>query len=103
MGDTRGKKVSSQYSPQGEMGPKYLASGTRVSMRLWEDEQPGEAKAPSVRDYETVGYVIKGRAELHLEVQLILLSQGDSWDLQNPGAVHRHRSDQPARAGLRPR
>ena len=35
-------------------------------MRLWQDEQPNEAKEPTVREYETVGYVINGRAELHL-------------------------------------
>lgn len=61
------------------MGQKYLASGKSVSMRLWEDEQPGESKPPSTRDYETVGYVIKGRAELHLEGQMVLLEPGDSW------------------------
>jgi quercetin dioxygenase-like cupin family protein len=61
------------------MGQKYLASGIRVSMRLWEDEQPGEPAPATARDYETVGYVIKGRAELHIEGQVILLNPGDSW------------------------
>lgn len=79
MGDTSVKKVQSKHSPTGEAGQKYLVSGIRVSMRLWEDEQPGEAKPETTRDYETVGYVIKGRAELHLEGQRILLEEGDSW------------------------
>ncbi len=48
------KKVDSAYSPKGQLGQKYLASGKSVSMRLWEDEQPGDVKAPSVREYETV-------------------------------------------------
>ena len=58
------------------MGQKYLASGVHVAMRLWEDEPPGTAKVPSQRDYETVGYVINGRAELHLEGQTVVLSLG---------------------------
>ncbi|HEY9694699.1 MAG TPA: cupin domain-containing protein [Oculatellaceae cyanobacterium] len=79
MPDTSVKKVDSSHSPLGELGQKYLASGKTVSMRLWEDQQPDEAKPPATRDYETVGYVIKGRAELHLEGQMVLLEPGDSW------------------------
>jgi quercetin dioxygenase-like cupin family protein len=90
MGDTSVKKVNSEYSPRGEMGEKCLASGVQVSMRLWEDEQPGEPKPPSARDYETVGYVIKGRAELHLEGQLILIEAGDSWVVPK-GASHTYK------------
>jgi quercetin dioxygenase-like cupin family protein len=40
-----------------------------------------------VRDYETVGYVISGRAELRLEGQTLMLEAGDSW-LVPPGAEH---------------
>jgi quercetin dioxygenase-like cupin family protein len=87
MGDTTVKKVSSPYSPSGEMGQKYLASGVRVSMRLWEDVLPGEPKPLTTRDYETVGFVIKGRAELHLEGQMVLLEPGDSWVVPR-GASH---------------
>jgi quercetin dioxygenase-like cupin family protein len=81
------KKVSSEHSPRGEMGPKYLADGKAVSMRLWEGEEPGEPKPEATRDYETVGYVIAGRAELLLEGQKILLEPGDSW-LVPKGASH---------------
>lgn len=77
--DTSVTKVSSQFSPRGDMGQKYLASGIKLGMRLWEDEQPGEAKPPTTRDYETVGFCLKGRAELHIEGQVIQLSPGDSW------------------------
>jgi hypothetical protein len=49
------------------MGQKYLASGVQVSMRLWENTPPGEPKRATARDYETVGYVIAGRAELRIE------------------------------------
>jgi mannose-6-phosphate isomerase-like protein (cupin superfamily) len=90
MGDTSVKKVEARHSPRGEMGQKYLASGIRVSMRLWEEELPAEPAPAMTRDYETVGYVIKGRAELHIEGQVILLSAGDSW-LVPRGAKHTYR------------
>jgi quercetin dioxygenase-like cupin family protein len=72
------------------MGQKYLATGVRLSMRLWEQEPPGNDKPPSVRDYETVGFVISGRAELHLEGQMLLLEPGDSWTVPK-GATHSYR------------
>jgi quercetin dioxygenase-like cupin family protein len=61
------------------MGQKYLASGVRVAMRLWEEEPSGEATDSSQREYETIGYVISGRAELELEGQKLLLEPGDCW------------------------
>ena len=93
MRDSSVKKVDAATSPQGEMGQKYLASGKRVSMRLWESE-PAEDKAPTVRDYETVGYVISGRAELRLEDQLIRLEEGNSWVVPK-GARHAYRILEP--------
>ena len=90
MGDTSVKKVDSRHSPEGKMGQKYLAEGIRVGMRLWENEPPAEAKPVSTRDYETVGYVIKGRAELHLEGQVLTLNPGDSW-LVPKGASHTYK------------
>ena len=90
MSDTSVKKVDSSHSPKGAMGQKYLASGKTVSMRLWEDQQPDEAKPPAAREYETVGYVIKGRAELHLEGQMVLLEPGDSWVVPK-GASHTYK------------
>ena len=94
MTDTTVKKVCSATSPRGAMGQKYLASGVRVAMRLWEDEPPGEPKPASAREYETVGYVIRGRAELHLEGQVIRLEPGDSW-LVPPGASHSYKILEP--------
>lgn len=79
MVDTSVKKVSAAHSPKGELGQRYLAAGKKVAMRMWEDEPPGDAKHPSRRAYETVGYVIAGRAELHLEGQVLRLEPGDSW------------------------
>ena len=91
MSDTTVTKVDSRHSPRGTMGQKYLASGVHVAMRLW-DEQPGdEAQKPeSRRDYETVGYVVAGKAELHLEGQMVILAEGDSWVVPR-GAAHRYR------------
>jgi quercetin dioxygenase-like cupin family protein len=96
MQDTTVKKVSSGHSPKGDMGQKYLASGVAVSMRLWQEE-PGASKPETQRDYETVGYVIAGRAELHLEGQMVLLAEGDSWVVPK-GARHSYRILEPLTA-----
>jgi quercetin dioxygenase-like cupin family protein len=79
MKDTSVTKVTSAFSPHGPSGQKYLASGIHVSMRLWENEAPGKTKPETSRPYETVGYVIKGRAELRIEGQTLTLNAGDSW------------------------
>lgn len=87
--DTTVKKVSSNASPSGDMGQVYLASGKRLSMRLWRGEEPQE-KSATRRDYETVGYVISGKAELTVEGQTLKLEPGDSW-LVPAGAEHSYR------------
>jgi quercetin dioxygenase-like cupin family protein len=87
MGDTTIIKIDSSKSPSGEMGQKYLASGKNVAMRLWENQEPDEPKEAAKRDYETVGFVIKGKAELHSEGQMVLLEKGDSWVVPK-GALH---------------
>jgi len=94
MSDSSVTKVQSRYSPRGEMGQKYLAAGVHLAMRLWEKEQPGEAKPLATRDYETVGYVIEGRAELHIEGQKIFLQAGDSWVVPR-GAAHAYKILEP--------
>jgi quercetin dioxygenase-like cupin family protein len=97
MPDTSVKKVNARFSPRGKMGQKYLASGVRVSLRLWEEEPAGKPKPMTRRAYETVGYVIKGRAELHLEGQKIVLDAGDAW-LVPRGAAHSYRILKPLSA-----
>ncbi|MBF9222179.1 cupin domain-containing protein [Hymenobacter ruricola] len=79
MADTTIIKVDSEYSPKGADGEKYLASGKQVAMRMWENEQPGKPKEAVARPYETVGYVLSGRAEFHLAGQMVLLEPGNSW------------------------
>ena len=86
MGDSTVTKVTTESAPHGAMGQKYLASGIHVAMRLWETE-PGREKAPRSRDYETVGYVLEGTAELHIEGQMVRLEPGNSWVVPR-GAEH---------------
>ena len=90
MSDTTVTKVDGEHSPKGELGQKYLASGKSVSMRLW-DEQAGQSKEENAaRDYETVGYVIEGSAELDIEGQTVRLETGDSWVVPK-GARHSYK------------
>jgi quercetin dioxygenase-like cupin family protein len=90
MADTTVKKVSSAHSPTGDDGEVYLASGKRVSMRLWRDEEPTQSKPARKHDYEVVGYVISGRAELVIEGQTVRLEPGDSWVVP-AGSEHTYR------------
>jgi quercetin dioxygenase-like cupin family protein len=90
MSDTTIKKVEAASSPRGEMGQKYLVAGKRVSMRLWDLEPGREVKHLTHRDYETVGYVISGRATLELEGQTLSLKAGDAW-LVPAGANHQYK------------
>ncbi len=94
--DATVKKVSSRTSPRGDMGQTYLTSGKRVSMRLWERET-AQPMPVTERDYETVGYVISGRAELDIEGQMVRLEPGDSW-LVPAGARHTYRILEPLTA-----
>jgi quercetin dioxygenase-like cupin family protein len=94
MTDKTVKKVSSGNSPKGQMGQQYLACGVRMAMRLWSDEPSDQATSASERDYEILGYVISGRAELQLEGQTILLEPGDSWLIPR-GARHSYRILEP--------
>jgi len=92
MTDTTIIKVDSAQSPSGPEGQKYLAMGKSMAMRLWEEgpDNGKGAKPAHSRDYETVGYVIAGRAELNLEGQTVLLNAGDSWVVPK-GATHSYR------------
>ena len=79
MADTSVTKVEAASAPKGAQGQRYLASGRGLSMRLWENEAPGTPSTPVRRAYETVGYVLSGRAELTLEGQTVRLEPGSSW------------------------
>lgn len=87
--DTTITKIDSSHSPHGPMGQKYLASGSGIAMRLWEAVEPGQPTEDTAREYETVGYVISGRAKLHSEGQVVILESGNSWVVPK-GARHHY-------------
>ncbi len=89
MINTTVTKVDSAFSPVGQMGQRYLASGVRAAMRLWTDEEPGLPSSHTRRDYEVVGFVLKGHARLEIEGQVILLKPGDSYVVPR-GALHKY-------------
>lgn len=73
------RKVSEAHQPHGAMGQIHLAGGEQVSLRLWRNEAPGGKDERTTRAYETVGYVIAGRARLHVDGDAVALEPGDSW------------------------
>ncbi len=75
----RVSKVGAADVQAGQMGQRNLAAGSRVGMRLWPAEEPTEGKPEAAREYETVGYVITGRARLRAGDQALDLEPGDSW------------------------
>ncbi len=93
MSDTSVTKVEAAHAPKGPQGQRYLASGEGLSMRLWDSEPPSGDNAPTRRDYETVGYVVSGRATLTLEGQTVTLQAGSSWIVPK-GAEHSYRIEE---------
>ena len=73
------KKVDSKHAPEGDSDQKVLVTGKSLGMRIWEEEEPGIDKPEVSRPYETVGYVLKGKAELHIGDQKVTLKKGDSY------------------------
>ena len=71
-------KIGTGDAKTGEDGDLLLVSGAHMSMRLWKNEAPQD-KAPHSSAYETLGYVISGRAELTIEGQSVTLDAGDSY------------------------
>jgi mannose-6-phosphate isomerase-like protein (cupin superfamily) len=79
MNDMQHLKTATVDAPTGADGSIRLAAGQCVAMRMWRDEQPDAPKPSASRPYETVGYVISGRAELHCGDSVTELTAGDSW------------------------
>ena len=90
MADSSVTKVEASHAPKGAEGQRYLASGRALSMRLWDSIGPENPLPPVRREYETVGYVVSGRAELTLEGQTVSLQPGSSWIVPK-GAEHSYR------------
>ena len=88
MSDPSTTKVDAQRAPTGPQGQRYLASGEKLSMRLWDQEAPNTGEMAE-REYETVGYVIAGRAELVMDGKTVDLKPGVSW-LVPKGMLHRY-------------
>lgn len=94
MGDKSVTKVQASTAPRGKDGEVYLAMGIGLSMRMWREERPGPEKPAHARPYEAIGYVVSGRAELHLEGQMVLLEPGDSWVVPK-GSTHTYKILEP--------
>ena len=73
------EKVCRAEAERGAMGQMYLARGSSLSMRMWDNVSAEEHCESAAREYETVGYVIDGQAELTVDGQTIRLLPGDSW------------------------
>ena len=75
----------------GSMGQKLLISGSAIALRQW-NEEPGDAADKPARssDYETVGYVIQGKAELTVSGKTVMLEPGVSWVVPK-GAEHSYK------------
>ncbi len=72
-------KITVTAAATGEMGQRYLAAGSRLAMRLWSEQPTSSGKPQAARDYETVGYVVSGRARLVTGDETLDLGPGDSW------------------------
>ncbi len=94
MADSKITKVRLEAAQTGPMGQKYLAAGQNVALRLWDEDPTETTKPPASRDYETVGYVISGRAEIQFDGQSLELEQGDSWVVPK-GAMHTYKILEP--------
>jgi quercetin dioxygenase-like cupin family protein len=73
--------VKRTESERGKTGETQLVQGERMALRLWDQELPNSKKSHGKHsnDYEVVGYAIAGKAELHLEDEVIPLEAGTSW------------------------
>ncbi|AWN24106.1 cupin domain-containing protein [Deinococcus irradiatisoli] len=84
-------KLSQSETQHGKYGQHHLIRGERGSLRLWHNEQPsGADEATHSHNYETLGYVISGRAELTVDDQTIMLEAGDSYCVPS-GSQHKFR------------
>lgn len=77
----------------GTMGEIHLAAGKHVAMRQWR-EDPGGFSQSHCRDYETVGFLLRGVIQIELDGGTATIKAGDSW-LVPEGAPHRYRVVEP--------
>lgn len=89
-------KKHGEAAISGEMGQIYLARGTRMAMRMW-NEPKGQVDSPHLRNYETLGYVLQGRMVLSIQGEQTTLKAGDSWVVP-AGAEHYYEILEPLKA-----
>lgn len=89
--------VPASKARRGEMGQLYLATGQNVGLRLWDESPDLGIKPSSAREYETVGYVLEGRALLRIGNHSVELKPGDSWVVKK-GQEHSYEILEPFRA-----
>lgn len=82
--------VPADDAPRGARGERMLVTGDLIGMRLWQEQPVGASGEPrAARDYETVGYVVSGRARLEIAGSSVELGPGDSWVVPR-GVEHRY-------------
>ena len=74
-----------------ERGMGKLISGQRSSMRYW-NEKKRDGKEMHANDYETLGFVLGGKAHLTLGSETVELKKGDSY-LVPSGVEHKYTID----------
>ncbi|RDV38738.1 cupin domain-containing protein [Bradymonadaceae bacterium TMQ3] len=81
MENFRPETINVNDAPRGQGDyMRVLARGEHLAMRIWIEETPADKESVMhSHGYETVGYVIEGRARLHFEGDSVLLEPGDSW------------------------
>ena len=81
-------KISKAGAPRGRDGEVQLVRGESLSLRLWDGEAPNEGKPEHTHPYETLGYVISGRATLVVDGQRVALAPGDSYHVPKNAKHH---------------
>ncbi len=61
------------------LGPRVLARGRRMGMRMWVEDSAVNPKEPATHAYEIVGYVCEGTATVEANGQKLDLEAGDSY------------------------
>lgn len=73
------EEIAKGKLPESDDVKEILASGENIGLRIWRNEEPTADKEAHTSNYETVGYVLKGKAELHIEGEVTELNEGDSY------------------------
>lgn len=89
MKSFRAHKTGSTETAEQKIGSRLLLSGQELTMWRWQvtPAANAEVNTRTSQDYEVMGYVISGRAELHVDGRVIPLGPGDSWVVPT-GAPH---------------